>query len=62
MGIGLATMSENDQDAGPFGRFQLRNCNILGARFDLNWPRKNLRDRGKSIRASLYGGLRPSFA
>lgn len=54
-------MSENDQYADPVGATPLRNSNILGASFDLNWPGKNLLDRAKSICASLYGGFRPSF-
>jgi hypothetical protein len=58
VGISLARTMKNDQYASPIGTSQLRMNNILGTRFDLNRPRKDLLDRAKSIRTSLYGGFR----
>jgi hypothetical protein len=62
VGIGLARIIENDEYASLIGTSSFIKSNTSGARFELNWPRKDLLDRAKSIRTSLYGGIRPSFA
>lgn len=62
VGIGLARIIENDEYASPIGTSSLIKSHTSGARFELNRPRKDPLDRAKSIRTSLYGGFRPSFA
>jgi hypothetical protein len=62
VGIGLARIIENDEYASLIGMSSLTKCNVSGAGFELNRPREDLLDRAKSIRTSLYGRFRPSFA